>query len=315
MGALLAAASAAAAAWSAMRRRVAVSVIAGSVAAACWRSNSATGWVRAVKTLLLRVPASMPTAMNRHSGSRQPGRGSTSTAPAATVASMARCATDGGCLHAGLGALLESFIGGLAAQAAVGPVVVVEVLPLAQLVVEDLGVVDHHPVQQLVELLSIDAMRALDLAVQPRRPRLDVVVADALVQDVPVEAGAELDAVVSLDDLDSEGQAFQHIIDELDGRLLVELGVDAQYPQPGAVGVAPGPWTPERLRAWSSRWEFMCHVPDPLIRRSSGLRRSGCSVPPGSLPSRWLTIWACRASRWPTGPARPTWMLACATMA
>jgi hypothetical protein len=26
------------------------------------------------------------------------------------------------------------------------------------------------------------------------------------------------------------------------------------------------------------------------------------------------TIWACRASRWPTGPARPTWMLACATM-
>ena len=90
MGALLAAASAWAAAWSAMRRRVMVSVIAGRAAAACWRSNSATGWVRAVKTLLLRVPASMPTATNRHSGSRQPGRGWTSTAPAATVASTAR---------------------------------------------------------------------------------------------------------------------------------------------------------------------------------------------------------------------------------
>jgi hypothetical protein len=88
--ALLAAASAWAAACSAMRRRVAVSVIDGSAAAAWSRSNSATGRVRAVKTLLLRAPASMPTAMNRHSGSRQPGRGSTSTAPAATVASTAR---------------------------------------------------------------------------------------------------------------------------------------------------------------------------------------------------------------------------------
>jgi hypothetical protein len=78
------------------------------------------------------------------------------------------CATDGGWLHAGLGSLLESLIGGLAAQATVGAVVVVEVLPLPQLVVEDLGVVDHHPVQQLVELLSIDPVGALDLAIQPR---------------------------------------------------------------------------------------------------------------------------------------------------
>jgi hypothetical protein len=60
-------------------------------------------------------------------------------------------------------------------------------------------------------------------------------VADAFVQDVPVEAGAELDAVVGLDDLDSEGQAFQHVVEELDGRLLVELRVDAQDAQPGAV--------------------------------------------------------------------------------
>jgi hypothetical protein len=95
----------------------------------------------------------------------------------------------------GLGALLESLIGRLAAQAAVGAVVVVEVLPLAQLVVEDLGVVDHHPVQQLVELLGVNAVRALHLAIQLRRPRLDVVMADALVQDVIVEQGLELGAV------------------------------------------------------------------------------------------------------------------------
>jgi hypothetical protein len=75
--------------------------------------------------------------------------------------------------------LLESFIGGLAVEAAVGAVVVVEVLPFPQLVVEHLGVVDHHPVQQLVELLGVDAMGALDLAIQPRGAGLDVVVADA----------------------------------------------------------------------------------------------------------------------------------------
>ena len=89
-GALPAAASAVAAAWSAMRRRTAVSVIPGRAAAAWSRSKSATGRVMAVNTALLRAPASMPTATNRHSGSRHPARGSTSTAPAETVASTAR---------------------------------------------------------------------------------------------------------------------------------------------------------------------------------------------------------------------------------
>jgi hypothetical protein len=78
-------------------------------------------------------------------------------------------------------------------------------------------------------------MRALHLAIQPRCPRLDVVVADALVQDVVVEQGLELGAVVGLDDLDPEREALQDVVDELDGCLLVELGVDAQDPQAGAV--------------------------------------------------------------------------------
>jgi len=37
------------------------------------------------------------------------------------------------------------------------------------------------------------------------------------------------------DDLDPEREALQDVVDELDGRLLVELGVDAQDPQAGAV--------------------------------------------------------------------------------
>jgi hypothetical protein len=40
--------------------------------------------------------------------------------------------------------------------------VVVAVLPLAQLVVEDLGVVDHHAFEHPVELLGVDAVGALD---------------------------------------------------------------------------------------------------------------------------------------------------------
>jgi hypothetical protein len=70
--------------------------------------------------------------------------------PAATANTPAQrfvaCATDEERLRPGLGALLESLIGGLAAKTAVRAVVVVEVLPLPQLVVEDLGVVDHHAV-------------------------------------------------------------------------------------------------------------------------------------------------------------------------
>jgi hypothetical protein len=77
--------------------------------------------------------------------------------------------------------------------------VVVEVLPFP-LVVEDLGVVDHHPVQQVV-----------------------------------VELGLELGAVIGLDDLDPKRQPLQHVVGELDGRLLVELAVDAQDAQPRAV--------------------------------------------------------------------------------
>ena len=58
---------------------------------------------------------------------------------------------------------------------------------------------------------------------------------DARVLDVPVEGGLKLGAVVSLDALDTEGQLLQHVIDELDRRLLVQALVDPQHAQPGAV--------------------------------------------------------------------------------
>jgi hypothetical protein len=60
-------------------------------------------------------------------------------------------------------------------------------------------------------------------------------VRDALVQDVPVERGLELGPVIGLDRLDLERQPLHDVVDELDGRLLVQLRVDPQHPQPGAV--------------------------------------------------------------------------------
>ena len=52
--------------------------------------------------------------------------------------------------------------------------------------------------------------------------------AGACVQDVPVEACAELDPVVGLDDLDPERQPLQEVVEELDGRLLVAPVIDAR---------------------------------------------------------------------------------------
>ena len=81
-----------------------------------------------------------------------------------------------------------------------------------------------RPVEEAVELLGVDAVGSLHLAVEARRPGFDVAVADALVEHVVVERGAEFGPVVCLDDLDHEGQPLEHVVDELDGGLLVRRG-------------------------------------------------------------------------------------------
>ena len=100
-----------------------------------------------------------------------------------------------------MGLLSESLVGGLAAEAAVGSVVVVVVLPLAELVVEQVGVVDDDPVEEPVELFGVDAVGSLHLSVQPWGAGFDVDVLGAFIQGVPVEVGAELGAVEFLSDV------------------------------------------------------------------------------------------------------------------
>jgi len=71
--------------------------------------------------------------------------------------------------------------------------------------VEEVDVVGNAiSVQQLVELLGVDAMGSFDLAVQMRRPRMDVHMADVEAFDVPVEIGTGIHAVVRLNDVDAK---------------------------------------------------------------------------------------------------------------
>ena len=76
-------------------------------------------------------------------------------------------------------------------------VVIVVVLPLPQFLVEQVDVVaDAVLVEQLVELLVIDAVRALHFAVEARCPGTDVDVPNVQRLEVPVELGPKLGAVV-----------------------------------------------------------------------------------------------------------------------
>jgi hypothetical protein len=95
-------------------------------------------------------------------------------------------------MTAGLGLLTKAFVGCLAAKSAVRTVVVVVVLPLLQLVGEEVGVVDHLAFEESVELLGVDPVGSLHLAVQPwcAGPDLDVI--DALVEQMPVKRRTEL---------------------------------------------------------------------------------------------------------------------------
>ena len=67
--------------------------------------------------------------------------------------------------------------------------VIVVVLPFPQLLVEQVDVVaDAVLVEELVELLVIDAMRSLHLAIEPRRTRANVDVPNVEALEVPVES-------------------------------------------------------------------------------------------------------------------------------
>src|SRR5262245_54486998 len=93
--------------------------------------------------------------------------------------------------------------------------VIVVVLPFAQLLVEQVNVVGHSAlIEELVELLGIDPVRALNFAFQVWRSRPDVDVADVQAFDMPMKLRLELRSVV-LESIRSEmkrtdGMSWSH---------------------------------------------------------------------------------------------------------
>lgn len=116
-----------------------------------------------------------------------------------------------------------------------GSIVVVVVLPFLKLVIEEVDVVDDLAFEEPVELFGVDPMRAFDLAVEPGGGRFDVDVADAFIEQVPVEDLPEFRAVVGLHFLDLEREFRKHVVDEADRGLLIMGRIGAKDAQAGAV--------------------------------------------------------------------------------
>jgi hypothetical protein len=91
-----------------------------------------------------------------------------------------------------LGFLTKALVWCLAVKSAVRAVVVVVVLPLLQLLGEEVGVVDDLALEESVELLGVDAVGSFHFAVQPGCPRFDLDVIDAFVEQMPVKRRTEL---------------------------------------------------------------------------------------------------------------------------
>lgn len=116
-----------------------------------------------------------------------------------------------------------------------GSIIVVVIFPLLESFGEQARIVDDLSFEEAVELFGVDAVGSLYLPVQTGGAGADLDVADALVEQVPVECLPELLTVVGLYLLNLEWQFREHVIDELDRGLLVVARVGAQDPDAGAV--------------------------------------------------------------------------------
>src|SRR4030095_1473560 len=116
----------------------------------------------------------------------------------------------------------QPLVRGLTGKCPVRAMVIVVVLPLPQFLVEQMDVIaDAVLVEELVELLVIDAVRALHLSVEARRVWADVDVSDIQRLEMPMKLGLKLRTVIGLHDVDAERQASKHLVDEQDGRALI----------------------------------------------------------------------------------------------
>src|SRR5688572_17014919 len=96
-------------------------------------------------------------------------------------------------------------------------------------------IADAILIEQLVELLVVDAVRPLHFAVQPGGAGPNVTVADVSTLQVPMELRLEFCAVVGLHDMHAKWQSPKHLVDELDRGALVARIEDLQDSNPRAI--------------------------------------------------------------------------------
>ena len=73
-------------------------------------------------------------------------------------------------------------------------------------------------------------MRSLDLTVEPRRPGLDICVADTEILDMPVELRLELVTAIGADRVDPEGELSDDVAHEVYCVLLSMPAIDLERP-------------------------------------------------------------------------------------
>ena len=105
------------------------------------------------------------------------------------------------------------------------PIEVVVVLPLAQLLVEQVdALANGADFQELVELLVVDSMGPLYLAIESGRSRSNVDVPDVEVFEVPAKFRLKLRTVVRLDDEHPQCDELE----ERHGQGLPQLGTSSE---------------------------------------------------------------------------------------
>lgn len=69
-------------------------------------------------------------------------------------------------------------------------------------------------------------MGSLKFAVKTRKTRFDVDMTNSQVFDMPVETSLELMIVIGSHGMDPKGKPLNHMVNELDGSLLIVKGID-----------------------------------------------------------------------------------------
>jgi len=78
-------------------------------------------------------------------------------------------------------------------------------------------------------------MRSFDFSVELWRSRFNIYVPHALILDMPMKLGLKLMASVCSDRMDTEREFLNHIINKLNGILLIVTWVDFHRPDPGGI--------------------------------------------------------------------------------